>query len=129
MIDLHRLLTKILKGLYPVDITSELRFNQCTSGSYTKCYKIGKLVILSFNINVTTSTSEYDYITGLPVVVNGYLAEGNEMNWACSSSRTNATGTRWSITDEGSLRSDGAPPTGWHNGNVIYVCDDTSWDQ
>ena len=91
-----------------------LTYYQCTTGSYTRCYRLGKIVILSFNINVTTSTSNYDYITGLPPALEG--------GWAGSSGMPAAGVIRWQITADGTLRSDGAPTTGWHNGNIVYIC-------
>lgn len=30
---------------------------------------------------------------------------------------------KWWITTNGTLKSDGAPTVGWHNGNIIYSCD------
>lgn len=87
-------------------------FNQCTTGSYTACRKIGNLVILSFNINITTATANYDYLTGLPNAVE---------NFAGSSAIGTAAG-RWCVTTTGTLRFDGTPTTGWHNGNITYIC-------
>lgn len=111
-LDLEALLTKICDSLNPVAVT--LTFSQCTTGSYTRCYKIGKIVVLSFNIQVTTSSSNYDYITGLPPALEG--------GWAGSSGMPAGGMTRWWITTDGTLRSDGAPTTGWHNGNIVYIC-------
>lgn len=113
-LDLKALLTEICDSLNPVAVT--LTFRQCSTGSYTRCYKIGKIVILSFNINVTTSTSNYDYITGMPPALGG--------GWGASSGFNAGTSamTRWWITTDGTLRCDGAPTVGWHNGNVVYIC-------
>lgn len=97
----------------PVKYT--LTYRQCTTGSYTRCYRLGQIVIISFNINVTTSTSNYDYITGLPPALEG--------GWAGSSGLPSAGMLRWWVTTDGTLRSDGAPTTGWHNGNIVYLCD------
>lgn len=115
MINLQNLLTKICDSLNPTKVT--LTFSQCTTGSYTRCYRLGKIVILSFNIQVTTSTSGYDYITGLPPALEG--------GWAGSGDLAGADTSRWWITTDGTLRSDGAPTAGWHNGNIVYVCDTT----
>lgn len=97
----------------PVKYT--LTYRQCTTGSYTRCYRLGQIVFLSFNINVTTSTSNYDYITGLPPALEG--------GWAGSSGMGAAGMIRWQVTAGGTLRSDGAPTTGWHNGNIVYLYD------
>lgn len=103
----------------PINITEPekitLTFSQCTTGSYTRCYRLGQIVIISFNINVTTSTTNYDYITGLPPALEG--------GWAGSSGLPSAGMLRWWVTTDGTLRSDGAPTTGWHNGNIVYLCD------
>lgn len=103
----------------PLNITEPekitLTYRQCTTGSYTRCYRLGQIVIISFNINVTTSTTNYDYITGLPPALEG--------GWAGSSGLPSAGMLRWWVTTDGTLRSDGAPTTGWHNGNIVYLCD------
>ena len=103
----------------PLNITEPekitLTYRQCTTGSYTRCYRLGQIVIISFNINVTTSTTNYDYITGLPPAL--------EDGWAGSSGLPSAGMLRWWVTTDGTLRSDGAPTTGWHNGNIVYLCD------
>lgn len=103
----------------PLNITEPekitLTYRQCTTGSYTRCYRLGQIVIISFNINVTTSTTNYDYITGLPHALEG--------GWAGSSGLLSAGMLRWWVTTDGTLRSDGAPTTGWHNGNIVYLCD------
>lgn len=96
----------------PEEIT--LTYHQCSGGSVSQCYRMGRLVILSFNINITTSTASYDYITGIPPAMNG--------NWAGSGGIASTGNSRWSVTSDGTLRSDGAPATGWHNGNIVYLC-------
>lgn len=97
----------------PVEIT--VAFHQCTSGTATRCYRLGQIVFLSFNINITTATGSYDYITGLPPTLNGQI-------WACSGDTSTTGISRWLIYPDGTLRSDGVPVAGWHNGNVIYLC-------
>lgn len=75
------------------------------------------MVILSFNIQITTATTSYDYIRGLPKPVDG--------GWACSGVQTgNSNVMRFWITPNGTLRTDGAAYTGWVNGNVTYICED-----
>lgn len=96
----------------PTAIT--LTYSQCTTGSYTRCYRIGNIVFLSFNINVTTATASYDYITDLPPALGG--------GWAASSGFGSGAMTRWWITTSGTLRADGTPTAGWHNGSVVYIC-------
>ena len=98
----------------PEEIT--VTFRQCTSGSATRCYRLGQIVFLSFNINITTATGSYDYITGMPPTLNGQI-------WACSGDTATTGISRWLIYPDGTLRSDGTPVAGWHNGNVIYLCD------
>lgn len=89
-------------------------FHQCTNGSYTRCYKLGRIVVLSFNINVTTATNTYDYLTGLPKAYGG----------GCACCANTASGSsRYFVTTDGTLRSDGAPLTGWQNGSVAYICE------
>jgi hypothetical protein len=112
MIDLKGLLTKILERLVVTNIS--LSFKNCTTGSYTRCYQMGKLVVLSFNINVTTAITSGDYIFDLPVPIGG--------GWGTNSSITGAYGVRWWVTTDGTLRADGAMNTGWHSGNVVYIC-------
>lgn len=96
----------------PTAIT--MTYNQCTTGSYSCCYRIGNMVFLSFNINVTTATASYDYITGLPPALGG--------GWATSSGFGSGAMTRWWVTTDGTLRADGTPTAGWHNGNIVYLC-------
>ena len=91
-------------------------FSQCTSGNYTRCYRIGNIVFLSFNINVTTSTSNYDYIIDLPPAIGGGWATNSSISGVASPS------TRWFVTTNGTLCSDGAPTVGWHDGSIVYIC-------
>ena len=90
-------------------------FRQCTNGAYTRCFKVGKIVMLSFNINITTGSANFDYLTDLPKAIGDFGTNGN-----------GDTGTariaRFRITEDGTLRSDGTPTTGWHNGAVVYIC-------
>lgn len=89
-------------------------FHQCTNGAYTRCYRVGNVVMLSFNINITTATQNYDYMRGLPRAIGDF---------GCCA--TGDTGTarigRFRATEDGTLRSDGTPTTGWHNGSVVYI--------
>jgi len=89
--------------------------SQCTIGGYNCAYQIGNIVFLSFNFNITTATSSYDYISGLPKPIH---------NWACSGTTTgSANQTRWYVSKDGTLRADGATITGWQNGSVVYICE------
>ena len=102
-----------LQSMEPVSITPIL--HQCSNGSYTRCFQVGKIVILSFNINITTATVSYDYISGLPLPIEG--------GWACSGVQTGTTNVmRLWITPQGTLRTDGNAYTGWCSGNITYVC-------
>lgn len=89
-------------------------FHQCTNGAYTRCFKVGHIAMLSFNINITTGSVNYDYMEGIPKAVG---------NFGCCA--TGDTGTariaRFRVTEDGTLRSDGTPTTGWHNGSVVYI--------
>ena len=107
-------LEKKVDGLYNY-IQYAPQFHQCTNGAYTRCYRIGNLVALSFNINITTATSAYDYITDIPKAIG---------NFACCGVGASTT-VRLFITPMGTLRSDGAPPTGWLNGSVVYIAKET----
>lgn len=118
ILDLKKIIVRILAELAGISLTSRLTYSQCTAGSYNRCFRVGALVILSFNINVTTATSGYAYIRGMPPAIEG--------NWGCSGD-SNTTGiSRWYVSTEGYLRCDGTPVTGWHNGNVAYICDLTN---
>ena len=88
-------------------------YNRCSAGSYNSFKRLGNMAFIHFNINVTTATAEYAYITGLPKALSRV---------ACSSSGTSNANSKWSITTDGTLISDGAPATGWHNGCVSYLC-------
>ena len=100
-------------GLSPVEIEiSDLTFNQCSNATHTKVYRYGNLVVFSFNINVTTATSGYSYISGLPKSI---------ATMACSSSGANNVNSRWYINTNGELVSDNVPATGYHNGNITYI--------
>ena len=113
VLDIKKWMAKITQSVNPVKITT-LTFNQCTTGSYTRYYKIGRIVILSFNINITTATTSYDYITGLPLALDG--------GWGCAGVTTGGSSIRFWVTTNGTLRADGTTYTGWYNGNVVYIC-------
>ena len=88
-------------------------FDQCSKGGYSCCYKIGRIVFLAFNFNITTATSSHDYITGLPPAIH---------NWGASATPTGSVNTtRWYVTTKGTLQADGATVTGWQNGSVVYI--------
>lgn len=89
-------------------------YSQCTAGGYNKCYRLGQIVFLSFNINVTTATSGYGYITGLPPALDG--------NWACAGSHASGSVSRWFVNELGELHADGTATAGWHNGSIAYLC-------
>ena len=96
----------------PVEITPT--YSQCTAGGYNKCYRLGQIVFLSFNIQVTTATSNYGYITGLPPALDG--------NWACAGNPGTTGISRWFVNSLGELHADGTPVAGWHNGSIVYLC-------
>ena len=114
----------ILDTLLSVNKDGSLKFNieqitptfhNCSTGSYTCCYKIGNIVFLAFNINITTaSNSNYDFLKGIPPAIH---------SWAVSATPTGSVNTaRWWVTGNGTLCSDGATVTGWQNGSVVYIC-------
>ena len=80
----------------------------CSSGTATACYKIGNIVFLSFNINITTSATATPYLKGIPKPIH---------NFACCSSTA-----RFRVDTSGELVSEEAPSTGWHNGSITYIC-------
>ena len=89
-----------------------LRYDRCAPQSAAICYRIGRIVYLSFHIQVTTSTAAYAYVTGLPEPIH---------RWNFSSEGTNG-GARWVIENNkvGSL-SGYAPSLGYHSGFVAYI--------
>ena len=95
------------------DLTSNLSFHQCANGSYSCCYRIGNIVFLSFNIQITTSTSNYAYITGIPKALHNASCAGG-----------GASAGRFFATPDGSLKSDGALSTGWYGGSIVYICEE-----
>lgn len=94
-------------------------FHQCTNGAYTQCYRIGSMVMLSFNINITTATSGYAYLENIPRAVG---------NFACCAvgDSGSANITRFYVTPNGTLCADGTPATGWLNGSVVYITKETT---
>lgn len=96
----------------PVEITPT--YSQCSAGGYNQCYRLGQIVFLSFNIQVTTATSNYAYVTGLPPAIEG--------NWACAGNMGGSGLSRWFVNSLGELHADGTPATGWHNGSITYLC-------
>ena len=112
-LSLKKALAKTFSALNPVAINT-MTYNQCTTGSYTRCYKVGKIVLLSFNINITTATTSYDYITGIPPALGG--------GWACCGVITGGQPIRFWVTTTGTLRTDGTAYAGWVNGSVVYIC-------
>jgi hypothetical protein len=89
--------------------------HNCTLGAYNCCYKMGKVVYLGLNFQITTAGSSYDFFTGLPKAIH---------NWGCTANPTGSVNTaRFFVTTDGTLRSDGATVTGWLNGSVTYICE------
>ena len=82
----------------------------CSLGTANACYKMGKIVLLSFNINVTTSATATAYLKNIPKPIH---------NFACCSSTA-----RFRVDTSGELVSEEAPGTGWHNGSVVYICEE-----
>ena len=95
----------------PVEIKPT--YHQCTAGSYNGCYKVGRMVFLAFNINITTATTSYDYLEGIPPAIG--------LGWACAGVINNASTVRFWVTPQGTLRADGTTVTGWVNGSVVYI--------
>ena len=114
----------ILETLLSVNKDGSLKFNieqitptfhNCSTGSYTCCYKIGNIVFLGMNFNITTaSNSNYEYIKGIPPAIH---------TWGVSLTSTGSVNTaRFFVKENGTLSSDGATVTGWLNGSVVYIC-------
>ena len=82
--------------------------NLCSIGTASSCYKMGNIVFLSFNINITTSATATAYLKKLPKPIH---------NFACCSSSA-----RFRVDTSGELVSEEAPSTGWHNGSIAYIC-------
>lgn len=80
----------------------------CSKGTATSCYKIGNIVFLSFNINITTSATATPYLKDIPKPIH---------NASCCSSTA-----RFRVDTSGELVSEEAPGTGWHNGSIAYIC-------
>lgn len=83
--------------------------NLCSMGTANFCCKIGKIVFLSFNLNITTSATATAYLKDLPKPIH---------NCACCSNTK-----RFRVDTSGELVSEEAPATGWHNGSVVYICE------
>ena len=89
----------------PIEITPTA--NYCSKGAAMSCYKMGNVVFLSFNINITTSAIATPYLKKLPKPIH---------NCACCSSTA-----RFRVDTSGELVSEEAPSTGWHNGSIVYI--------
>ena len=81
----------------------------CTLGTANFCCRMGKIVFLSFNFNVTTSATATAYLKKIPKPIH---------NCACCSNTK-----RFRVDTSGELVSEEAPGTGWHNGSVVYICE------
>lgn len=88
-----------------------ISLHQCNVGNNNCCYKIGSLVLLAININVTTATNAYAYLTGLPRPL--------QKIGGCAVS--NSSTLRFHVSTNGELISENTPSTGWHNGFVAYI--------
>ena len=104
-------------NLTPVTQTNWYANTNYVSGTgATKVYKIGRIVIVNVNLNITTLPTTNDTLLyGLPIP---YL---DNVTGAITAS--GSTGTRVRIlTSSGSLTTDGVPTqTGWYNGTITYV--------
>lgn len=85
--------------------------NLCSKGTCTCCYKVGRVVFLSFNINITTAAIATAYLKNLPVPLH---------ESACSGVKAGSA-TRFRISNSGELVSEDTPSTGWYNGSVVYI--------
>ena len=83
----------------------------CSKGTANACYKMGNIVFLFFNINITSSAIATAYLKGLPKPIH---------NFACCSSSA-----RFRVDTSGELVSEEAPSTGWHNGSIVYISKET----
>lgn len=79
----------------------------CSKGSANVCYKMGNIVFLFFNINISTSSIATAYLKDLPKPIH---------NCACCSNSA-----RFRLDTSGELVSEEAPSTGWHNGSIVYI--------
>lgn len=103
-------------GLQPTIYSSQVGTANLTSaGSYNYVYKLGRLVICHFNLNLkAVSSSGSAFITGLPKPANGHSV--------ALSLASNDSAKGFYISGDGELRNDDATITAtWHNGSVVYV--------
>lgn len=117
MLDIKKLLTKLIQANIPEDVSSNLTAGtNCNLGSYCYAYKFGKFCLVNLNLQITGSISSgATLVNGLPKAKNRSCfaaARSGQVQAAAMRIAANST----SITADGAISN-----TGYYDGTLLYV--------
>lgn len=118
MLDIKKLLTKLIQANIPKDVTSGMSAGtNCSLGSHCHAWKVGKLCMVTLNLQITGSISSgATLISGMP------KNSGDRVSFAAARSGNTQSAAMRIAANATTITADGAiSTTGYYDAFFIYI--------